>query len=230
MSDEITQSALPLDWRRIDTVLLDMDGTILDLAYDTHFWTEHLPRRYAERRAMSFAQAQAELAPIFDSTQGTLDWYCIDYWSDALGMDVAALKHEIAEHIAWLEGARDFLQAVRAAGKQLWLVTNAHPKSLALKLERTDLGAHFDHLFSTHDLGYPKEDARFWPLFAKRQALQPGRALLVDDNLHVLHTAREFGISHCVVVSRPDSRHPARDVGEGWPVVERLAELGAGLI
>ena len=36
-----------LDWQDIHTVLLDMDGTLLDLHFDNHFWLEHLPKRYA---------------------------------------------------------------------------------------------------------------------------------------------------------------------------------------
>ena len=40
---------LPLAWRDIDTVLLDMDGTLLDLHYDNHFWLE--PVSYTHLRA-----------------------------------------------------------------------------------------------------------------------------------------------------------------------------------
>ena len=219
-----------LDWQAIDTVLLDMDGTLLDLAFDNHFWTEHLPRRYAEHRALPLDAAHEHLAPIHESTTGTLNWYCVDYWSETLGVDVEALKHEVAERIVWLEGAREFLQAVRASGKPLWLVTNAHPKSLSLKLAKTDLGEHMDELVSTHELGYPKEDARFWPMFARQYGLRSAeRAMLVDDNLRVLATARDYGIGHCVAVCRPDSNQPARNIEDGWPVVERLDELLSGL-
>ena len=32
-----------IDWTRIDTILLDMDGTLLDLGFDNFFWREHVP-------------------------------------------------------------------------------------------------------------------------------------------------------------------------------------------
>jgi 5'-nucleotidase len=32
------------DWREIDTVLLDMDGTLLDLEFDSHFWLSLVPQ------------------------------------------------------------------------------------------------------------------------------------------------------------------------------------------
>ena len=27
-----------IDWTQLDTILLDMDGTLLDLEFDNHFW------------------------------------------------------------------------------------------------------------------------------------------------------------------------------------------------
>src|SRR5688572_6670841 len=39
-------SLLPMiDWNAVDTVLLDMDGTLLDLHFDNYFWLTHLPKR-----------------------------------------------------------------------------------------------------------------------------------------------------------------------------------------
>lgn len=218
-----------VDWNCVDVVLLDMDGTILDLAYDTHFWMEHLPLRYAQHAEISVEQSRQLLAPIFESTYGTLDWYCVDYWSEKLGVDVGAMKRETADRVAWLQGAQHFLNAVRKAGIPLWLVTNAHPKSLCLKLEQTGLHAHMDQLLTSHEFGYPKEDARFWPHFTEQQCLNPARALFVDDNLNVLQTAKTFGIGQCVAVSLPDSSQPPKVVDGDWPVVERLSELLTGL-
>jgi FMN phosphatase YigB (HAD superfamily) len=32
-----------LDWQEIKTVFLDLDGTLLDLHFDNHFWLEYVP-------------------------------------------------------------------------------------------------------------------------------------------------------------------------------------------
>ena len=40
-----------INWKNIDTVLLDMDGTLLDLHFDNHFWQTFVPLRYAQQHA-----------------------------------------------------------------------------------------------------------------------------------------------------------------------------------
>ena len=36
-------SAYVPEWQHIDTVLFDLDGTLLDLAFDNHLWREIVP-------------------------------------------------------------------------------------------------------------------------------------------------------------------------------------------
>jgi len=50
---------------------------------------------------------------LFDSKRGTLDWYCVDHWSEELGIDVPALKSALRERIGYLDGAPEFLDALR---------------------------------------------------------------------------------------------------------------------
>ena len=213
-----------IDWRDIRSVFLDMDGTLLDLHFDNHFWREHVPLRYAERHALPLETAKAELYARFRHMEGTLEWYCVDYWSRELGLDIAALKKELDHLIAVHDHAVDFLDAVRRAGKRVVLVTNAHNKSLALKLERTRLGGHFDALFCAHDFGLPKERAGFWEQLQGRERFDPARTLLVDDSLPVLKAARDYGIAHLLCVRRPDTRAPAREVDE-FPAIHSFREI-----
>jgi len=211
-------------WSRIDTVLLDLDGTLLDLAFDSAFWAEHVPAAWARRRAITPAAARELLRPRFAACEGTLDWYCIDYWSRELGLDIRTLKQELAHGIRWLPGAREFLQRVRLLGKRLVLITNAHPTTLAIKDAHTEVISYFDAGFSSHRFGAPKEQPQFWEELAKVECFAPSRSLFVDDSLSVLRAARAAGIGLIYAVRKPDSSCAAREHAE-FPSVDAVGDL-----
>lgn len=216
--------SLRLPWMQIDTVLLDMDGTLLDLRFDNHFWRELAPLRYAERHGLPLAQAQAEVKARTQAIEGTLNWYCLDYWSQELALDIMAIKREIEHLIAVHPHALTFLNALGSAGKRTTLVTNAHPHSLALKMEKTGLAGHFDAMICAHDLGLVKEQPEFWPRLREIEPFDPAATLLVDDNPAILHTARAYGIAHLVMVLQPDSGDPPRQCSE-FPAIHNFSEL-----
>ncbi|POA20656.1 GMP/IMP nucleotidase [Pseudomonas sp. FW300-N1A1] len=203
-----------LPWRDIDTVLLDMDGTLLDLHYDNHFWMEHLPQRYAELHGVSRAMAELELQPLFERNAGQLQWYCLDFWSSELKIPVRELKLETAHLIALRPDADTFLAAIKQAGKRVILITNAHRDSLSLKLERIELTPYFERLISSHDYGFPKENPQFWDALHADIGFDPARSLFIDDTLPILRSAREFGVAHLLAVRVPDSRKAPKDTAE----------------
>ncbi len=202
-----------LNWNQIDTVFLDMDGTLLDLHFDNHFWLEHVPRRYAEKHGLSHAAAQEALAPRYHKVVGTMEWYCVDYWTRELGLDIARLKEEVEHLIAVHPHVTDFLAALRGS-RRIVLVTNAHHKSLALKMRKTRLDGYFDAVICAHDIGVPKEHGGFWGRLQSVENYDPHATLLVDDSLPVLRSAQDYGIAHLLAVHRPDTQLPAKDVAE----------------
>ncbi len=213
-----------IDWTAVETVLLDMDGTILDLAYDNYFWRRHLPLAFARRHGMAPAAARRELLERFSALEGRLEWYCLDYWSRELALDLRALKLATAAQIRYLPGAPGFLARARARGLRLVLVTNAHPDTLAVKLERTGLANQVDAIHSSHDFALAKEVPEFWQRLATQEDFDPARAVLLDDSLPVLRSAKHHGVHELVTIGIPDTTLPARHIDE-FSCVARIADL-----
>lgn len=201
-----------LNWSEIDTVLLDMDGTLLDLHFDNHFWMEHTPIAYAQKNGMSVEQAKVLLKKRNDAVYGQLEWYCLDYWEQELDLPIVELKQQISHLIQLRDDTLPFLDALKAANKRVVLVTNAHPNSLSLKVEKTRLDSHIDELISCHIYGVSKESQSLWQQLQQDLGFDPKRTLFVDDSERILVSAQTFGIKHLLAVSNPDSKKPEQRI------------------
>jgi putative hydrolase of the HAD superfamily len=248
MSPPIAHDAVEkLDWDQIDTVLLDLDGTLLDLGFDNDFWLDFIPIEYAASRALALEEAKAHLTPRFRACEGTMNWYCIDYWSRELGLDIEALKRTQAARIAWLPGAEDFLKRLRDLGKRLVLLTNSHPQVLKLKDEQTGVTRYLDAAISSHVFKVPKESEHFWAAVRQVEPFDSQRSLFVDDSPPVLRAAQAAGIKWVRGVRRASAARggqgrPAQDYtdiqavdsvsdldpGRPWTEVHRGGLEGAG--
>jgi HAD superfamily hydrolase (TIGR01509 family) len=202
-----------VDWKRIETVLLDMDGTLLDLSFDDYLWNDYLPLAYAQHHNVDPIEARRDLSQRFAANQGTLEWYCLDFWTRELQLDVAALERQIADRIQLRPHAEEFLQALVKTDKHRLLTTNAHPKSMSLKMKRSGLEIHFNAIVSSHQFGQPKESQEFWVALQSTYGFDPATTLLIDDNLAVLAAAQRFGIVELRAVHQPSSRSPPVSTG-----------------
>lgn len=195
-----------VDWNEIDTVLLDMDGTLLDRHFDDHFWLEHVPKRWAALNHSPVEQAKEHLYALFKSQENSLNWTDLDYWSDRLKLDIPLLKKEVEHLIAVHPYVIDFLLFLKQHSKEVWLVTNAHSKTLDLKMKTTRIGPYFDGIISAHQVGLPKEDDRFWERLQNFISYTPERTLLGEDSETNLTTAERFGIRYLIYISRFSSK------------------------
>lgn len=216
-----------IDWQKIDTVMFDMDGTLLDLHYDNYFWQTHLPAVYAKKNNMPLDDAKQYLQPIFEEKQGQLEWYCIDYWSRQLSMDIAKEKtnKEIVRKIRFRNGAEEFLKRLRKKGLKVWLLTNAHPTVIQIKSELLiSLDQYFDVKISSHELGFAKEQQEFWHLLMQQKPFNLENTLFIDDSLSVLLSAQKFGIKNLLGISQPDSQTKLVDHTE-FTLIDNFDEL-----
>ena len=213
---------MQFDWSKIDTVLLDMDGTLLDLHFDSHFWLEHMPTAFAQKEGLELHIAKEQLRPIFTSLAGTLDWYCVDFWSRELGLDIMSLKRDVANKIAYLPSAQKFLQNCNDYCQDVRLITNAHRKVLDLKVEKTSIDQYFNSMLCSHELGLPKEEPKFWQKLQQQDFFDPDKTLFIDDNESVLESAESFGIRYLFSIASPDSVR-GRSAPSRFEMLERLS-------
>lgn len=195
-----------IEWSAIETVFLDLDGTLLDLHFDNHFWLEYVPMQYAEKHDLSHEEASNILMDRYKQVKGRLEWYCVDFWTRELELDIEQLKREISHKIAVHPDVTKCLQAIKKINKRIVLVTNAHPASLSLKMKKTGLDIYFDRMINSHDLGLAKEHDGFWHQLHIIEPYNPAHTLLIDDNIEVLESAEHYGIAHLLAVHRPDSQ------------------------
>ncbi|MDP5053041.1 MAG: GMP/IMP nucleotidase [Congregibacter sp.] len=199
-----------IDWPNIRTVLLDMDGTLLDLHYDNHFWMEYLPRAYAKSRGIPEAEAVAHLHSNFSAVRGSLPWYCLDHWSRELEMDIPQLKRELKHMIRMRPYSLDFLRWLKSQPMDVLLVTNAHRETLNIKMAEVDITNWFDRIVISHDLDAPKEQQLFWERLQELHPFDPKSTLFIDDTESVLEAARIYGIAHLLTLLQPDSSQQKR--------------------
>ncbi len=213
-----------LPWHQIETVLLDMDGTILDLHFDNYFWLTYLPEVYAETHKLSFNEAKQKLTHQFDAIRGTLNWYCLDYWSDTLNIDIVALKKTIGNKVAFRPQALEFLQFLTQQQKRVYLVTNAHQKSLEIKMLNNNFHEYFDELISSHEFGAPKEEQTFWVKLQQRIEFDKETTLFIDDSLSILQSAQRFGIKYVLGIAQPDTQQAARPM-DPFYAIEQFKDI-----
>lgn len=195
-------------WRQIEFVLLDMDGTLLDKHFDDYFWETLVPETYAERRNLSIQVAKKELLRKYKKVEGTLAWTDLDFWSEQLDLDIPALKIQVDHLIAVHPYVVEFIEYCRKINKKVYLVTNAHSKTLEIKMAKTALSGHFDKIICSQQIGVAKEEVVFWERLQGHIPYDPAKTLLADDTEEVLRSAEQAGLKHLVYVAKPSSKAP----------------------
>ncbi|RMD59490.1 MAG: HAD family hydrolase [Nitrospirae bacterium] len=218
------RKAVEIPLRDIKYVLLDLDGTLLDRYFDDYFWEELVPEKYAIKYNISKEEAKEELFRRYKKHEKTLNWTDIDFWSKEFDIDIPLLKKQVEHLIEVHPHVEAFLTMLKEKGKKVFLVTNAHYKTLDIKLKKTKIGEYFDRIVTSFDMGIPKEDIEFWRKAEKYLSFEKDHSLLVDDTIDVLRTAKAFGIK-CVVLKGMANSKRGINYSDEFPTIIDFREL-----
>ncbi|WP_136795263.1 HAD-IA family hydrolase [Desulfosediminicola ganghwensis] len=214
-------------WPEIDTILLDMDGTLLDSYFDDYFWEEYVPVAFAAHHNLNPEQARQALLERYRSVEKTLQWSNVDYWSEQLELDIPGLKCTIDHLIQVHPHVINFLDFLQGEQKDICLVTAAHEKTIEIKLGKAAIGTYFDRIIPIEEIGEAKEQPPFWAELERVLGFDKDRTLMVDDNSNVLRAAKSHGVKHLVHIAKPSSKKPVR-YSEEFPSIEFFKELLSG--
>jgi len=224
-TDKVVEKIFPdFSWDTVDTVLLDMDGTLLDKHFDDYFWEVYVPEHYSLLHDISVEEAREQLLARYREVENTLDWTDLSYWSHELGLDIPELKMRVNHMIGVHPYVVEFLEFCLTARKKLYLITNAHSRTLSIKLEKTSIGPWFDRVICAEEVGLAKEEPEFWSRLEEMLGYDPERTLLAEDTEKVLRSADSYGMGVLIYVARSSSRQPAR-YSEKYPSIDYFKEL-----
>ena len=199
-----------IDWQTIDDVLLDMDGTLLDLHYDATFWLKTVHSIVASFTGESENEIRDRFQKELKKHEGTLAWYCTDRWAEFFGVDLIEAKKQLAHLIRYRPHAKQFLEALRPLPLRTIIATNAHPDVIQLKLDDVPLSALVDGIVSSHQYGVAKEHPNFWTALFDEYSIDPNRAIFMDDSPRVLDAADRAGVREIVEIRHPNLSEPPR--------------------
>ncbi len=189
---------------RVDAVVFDLDGVILD---SEHVWNQARERLARERGGRWHEGAQRDMMGM-----SSLEWS--RYMHDVIGLRespeeisaevVRRLEAIYRDELPLVEGAVD---AVRRLAKRwpLGLASSSNRELIDLVLDLTGLGAAFRTTVSSEEVPHGKPAPDVYLEAAGRLAVEPLRCAAVEDSQNGIRSAKAAGMR---VVAVPNPRYP----------------------
>ena len=111
------------------------------------------------------------------------------FFANQLGLDVDGIKvgqaytHFLAQGHQELPGAKDFLTRLKQKKYRLHIVTNGNKNIQDKRIADANLGAFFENIFISEDLGSQKPALAFFQEVFTRGKIDPSRAIIIGDSL-----------------------------------------------
>lgn len=174
--------------RGLQAVLFDWDGTLVNTAEASYRCYEKLFGSYGipfDRHAF-----QRTYSPNWHLTYSALG-LPEERWGDA---DARWLEHYCGEEVLLIDGARDALLRVRAAGLMAGLVTSGDSVRVGRELASLDVASLFQVVVCAEDIVMRKPHPEALLLALDRLGLVPAQAAYVGDSPEDVQMAQAAGV------------------------------------
>jgi pyrophosphatase PpaX len=176
---------------RVDAVLFDLDGTLLDsYALISESFT------YACRHVLNRDLTQEDVlerwgAPLHVRFEG-VDPARID---DLISAYIAYYEAHQDRHLSLFPGVREMLEALKDRRVRMAIVTSKRRYTTGLTVRKFSLEPYFGAVISEQDVAAPKPAPD--PVFAALRQLEvaPAQALMVGDGVFDIRAARAAGVA-----------------------------------
>ncbi|HSI02073.1 MAG TPA: HAD-IA family hydrolase [Reyranella sp.] len=216
---------------RFDTVIYDLDGTLIDSAKDMQV-------------AVSKVLADHGLAPVTEDDvrnymgQGSKVTMGKAFAKYGRSLDDATLSAVTAEFVRYYEadpvshtsafdGVFDVVIRFDRLGLKQGVCTNKFERPSRMILEHLKLMPPIADLAGADTFPVRKPDPRHILMLVERMGRSPDRAVMVGDSIHDVHAAHAAGLP-AVLVSWGYTETPASELG-AEAVIERFDALPAAL-
>ena len=204
--------------RAIEVISFDLDGTLVDDAFDRAIWFQEIPARYAAKHGLALEEAKARVVAEYQALEGHPRWTDMGFWFDRFGLgDWREAAASRAHLIRLYPETLDVLGHLQAR-YTLILITQAEHKFYRLKLRVSGLGAYFQRIFAMPEhFRQLAKDAQAYEGVLARMGLAAGEMLHVGDHpVQDYEVPRSVGIA-ALLLDRQGRRrgaHVIHDLGE----------------
>ena len=99
------------------------------------------------------------------------------------------------EYIRLYDGTRELLEALKASGGSLYLLSNAQRIFTAYEMKALDIFRYFDGIYISSSYGVKKPDRRFFDLLLEKEKIKREEAVMIgNDGICDIRGAKEAGI------------------------------------
>jgi len=213
----------------IGAVIFDWDGVVIDSSsLHERSWealaseigktlpADHFKRGFGKRNAVIIPE-------ILDWSQDSAE---IDRWGKRKEELYRIMGRE--EGIPILDGTRDFLRSLRAAGIPCVIGTSTERKNIELAFEQLDLGSFFLGAVCSEDVSKGKPNPEVFLKAATLASAEPQNCVVLEDSTHGIIAARRGGMKGLGLATTRDKKDLI-EVGADL-VVATPSELSIGLL